>query len=93
MKRKYFTKTGETLAKVGRFKKIYFSANSCFFNWHGIRYHLDEIPSLSYPVFYVDNEGKLGVISGYITISNCFGVYVEIDPNGEAAQLWEVIED
>ena len=86
----YNTTDGNTLRKVGREKKVYFNGFSAYFMWNGRRQKFDEIPRLSYPVMYEDENGKIATIGGYITISNCFGVLVEITEN-ETIQLWEEI--
>lgn len=87
----YNTTDGNKIRKIGRLKKIHF-ANRDFFVWNGRRQHLDEIPRLSYPIFYEDDNGKTGVIGGYITLCNVYGVLVELDENAEAVQIWEEIE-
>ena len=95
MRKTYTTKDGGKIRKVGRMKKIYFGISetaSPYFMWGGRRQSLDEIPALHYPVMYEDEAGKVGAIGGYITLCNWGGVLVEIDPNGEAVQLWEEIE-
>ena len=75
-----------TIRKIGREKKVYFESDLCYFMWNGIRYHLDEVCSLSYPVMYEDENGKLGDIGGFLIVSSTYGVLVEtID--GEAVQL------
>lgn len=89
MRKTYTTTDGNSIRKIGREKKIYFSENP-YFVWNGTRYHFDEIPRLSYPIMYEDEAGKIGNMEGYITISNCFGVLVEL-LEGEAVQLWEEI--
>ena len=88
--KKYITTDGETITKQGRAKKIYLDAKGAFFVWNGRRKRMENVPRLSYPIMYEDERGKLGVIGGYITLCNMGGVFVEIDPNGEAVQLWEV---
>ena len=87
----YATTDGNNIRKIGREKKIYFSENP-YFLWNGTRYHFDEIPRLSYPIMYEDENGKNGVIGGYIGISNLYGVLVELFDGGEAVQLWEEID-
>lgn len=91
MKKEYKTTDGNKIRKIGREKKIYFSENP-YFLWNGTRYHFDEIPRLSYPIMYENEAGRLADIGGYITISNCFGVLVEL-LEGEAVQLWEELTD
>lgn len=85
----YTTTDGQKIKKVGRKKKIYFTDTDTYFMWNGRRQKLFEIPRLSYPIMYEDQDGKLGSIGGYITISNCFGVYVEVSADCETIQLWE----
>ena len=90
--KQYRTKDGYMIRKIGRSKKIYFNGNGePYFLWNGNRQKFDNIPNLSYPVMYEDENGKLGVIGGYITISNVFGVLVELDDSSESVQLWEEI--
>lgn len=87
----YNTTDGHKIKKIGREKKIYFSENP-YFVWNGRRQHLDEIPRLSYPILYEDENGKTGVIGGYITICNVYGVLIEL-LDGEAVQIWEEITE
>jgi len=86
----YKTTDGNKIRKVGRQKKVYFGNERIYFLWNGSRQFLDEIPRLSYPIIYEDENGKIAPIGGYITITNCFGVLVEITEN-ETIQLWEEI--
>lgn len=88
-------KTGNKFKTIGAWKQIFFTkSGSPYFMWNGHRQHLDNIPRLSYPIMYhVQHEGDIdGVIGGYITISNCYGVLVEIHETGEAVRLYEEIE-
>lgn len=87
----YTTKDGNKIKKIGRAKKIYFTENDCYFLWNGTRQRFSEIPKLTYPIMYDYKDGKTGAIGGYITISNCYGVLVEILENSEQVQLWEEI--
>jgi len=92
MKRKIYTTTdGNKIRKVGRQKKVYFAENP-YFVWNGRRQHFDEIPRLSYPIMYTDDNEKTGVIGGYICLCNWGGVLVELDENSETVQLWEELE-
>lgn len=91
--KEYRTKDGYKIKSIGRDKQIYFNNDgSCFFVWNGRRYRLDEVMRLTYPVFYEDNDGKLGFCSGYITISNCIGVLVELTCDDQCIQLWQEVE-
>ena len=83
---------GVVIRKIGRAKKVYFESNYCYFVWGGKRVRLDDVVSLSYPVMYEDENGKLGDIGGFIGVSNCYGVLVEV-LDGEAVQLWEEVEN
>lgn len=90
--KQYRTKDGYMIRKIGRSKKIYFNGSGePYFLWNRCRQKFDDIPRLSYPVMYEDERGKLGAIGAYITISNVFGVLVELDDSGEAVQMWEEI--
>ena len=92
MKKEYKTTDGNKIRKIGREKKIYFSENP-YFIWNGTRYHFEEIPHVSYPIMYEDENGESGgVIGGYIGITNLYGVLVELIEGGEAVQLWEEID-
>lgn len=86
----YKTNDGYIIRAIGRNKKIDFNfSGDPFFRWNGRRVKLDEVMRLSYPVFYEDENGKTGAIGGYIGISNCYGVLVEITNDGEKVQLWD----
>ena len=80
------------IRKVGREKRIYYTAdgNDSFIRWNNKRIYLSAIMGLSYPIFYEDDRGKHGYLSGYITLCNFGGVYVEI-LDGEYIQLWEQV--
>lgn len=89
----YKTKDGNNIRKVGRKKKIYFNNNgNPYFVWNGRRESFDNIPRLSYPIFYENNDGKLSYIGGYICLCNFGGVLVELDENSETVQLWEELD-
>lgn len=83
----FLTNNNTKIIKVGREKKLYFTENDTYFLWCGHRQKLSEIPRLNYPVMYTDENDKLNYIGGYITISNCLGVLVQITEN-ETVQLW-----
>lgn len=86
----YTTTDGNKIKKVGRAKKIFFdNAGNPYFKWNGRKQNFDDIPRLHYPIMYTDDNEKIGVIGGYITLCNVYGVLVEIDDNAEAVQLWE----
>ena len=88
----YKTNNNTTISKIGRMKKInYTMYGAPFFIWNGRRYHFENVPRLSYPIMYTDDDGRLCDIGGYIGISNCFSVLVEIIDGGEAVQLWEEV--
>lgn len=89
--KEYKTKDGYTIRRIGREKKLYFGPNNIYFLWNGRRYNLDDIPRLSYPIFYDDENGKTGTIGGYITISNVYGVLVEVTEN-ETIILYQELE-
>lgn len=86
----YNTTDGHKIKKVGREKKIYFSENP-YFVWNGRRRYFDSISCLTYPIMYEDDNGKTGVIGGYVTICNAYGVLIEL-LDGEAVQIWEEVE-
>lgn len=87
----YKTTNGGTIKKVGREKKIYMSERP-YFMWGEKRQHLDEIPRLSYPIMYEDENGKISPIGGYCCITNCYGVLIELTADGEAVQIWEELD-
>lgn len=92
--RQYKTKEGYSIRTIGREKKVYFTSNGgAYFLWNGRRQSLEEIERLSYPVFYEDENGKTGFCSGCITISNCYGVLVELSECCEAVTLYETVEE
>lgn len=80
------------LRKVGRKKHIYYTAdgNDSFIRWHNKRVYVSAFMGLTYPVFYEDERGQHGYLSGCITLCNWGGVYVEI-VDGESVQLWEEV--
>ena len=91
--KRYQTTDGYTITKNGRAKRLYYNDyGRAYFMWNGRREYIDNVMRLSYPVMYDDN-GKIGVIGGYITITNCFGVLVEVDENCESVQLWNENRD
>ena len=90
--REYTTTDNNRIRKTGREKKIFFNRNGeAYFLWNGRMEKLENIMRLSYPIMYEDERGKLGVIGGYITISNTYGVLVELSECCETVQLWEEI--
>ena len=89
--KEYTTADGYKIRRIGREKKLYFESDYIYFMWAGHRYRLENIPRLSYPIFYEDENGKTGYLSGYITICNTYGVLVEITEN-ETIILYEEIE-
>lgn len=87
----YKTNNNTIILKVGREKRInYTRGGDPYFNWRGRRVRFDTVLRSSYPTTYTDDDGRLGDIGGYITISNCCGVLVEII-DGDAVQLWEEV--
>ena len=90
----YQTTEGYTITKNGRGKLIYFNNNGeLYFVWNGKRIYLDHVMRLTYPVMYNDDNGKTGVISGYLTLTNWYGVLVEINDSGDTVQLWNENRD
>lgn len=78
---------------VGRYKKIYYNGRGePYFMRGNCREKFDDIPRLSYPVMVDDEQGKTIVIGGYIPISNCLALLVELHPDGEMVRLWKEIE-
>ena len=93
MRKTYITTDGNRIRKTGREKKIYLNmSGDPYFKWNGRCYRFDDISRLTYPVMYEDQDGKLGVIGGYICLCNWGGVLVEL-LDGEAVQLWDEIQD
>ena len=92
--REYTTKDKTKIRKIGRYKKIFFNNNGDpYFKWNGNRIYFDNsVLRLSYPIMYETENRYLGVIGGYITISNTISVLVEIDDVSEYVQLWEEVE-
>ena len=92
--REYTTQDGNRIRKNGRAKKIYFNIDgSSYFLWNGRRQRLDDIPRLTYPVFFENEDGKTDFCSGYICLCNWGGVLVQIDDSGEAVQLYDEIQN
>ena len=90
--KEYRTRDGYSVRTIGRDKGIFENKNGePFFNWNGRRVYLDTVLRLTYPIMYEDQDGKLGAIGGYIGISNCYGILVEVTCDGEAVQLWEEV--
>lgn len=88
----YKTNNHTMIKRCGREKRInYTRGGDPYFNWRGRRVRFDTVLRSSYPTTYTDDDGKLGVIEGYLGISNCYGVLVEIIDGGEAVQLWEEV--
>ena len=89
----YKTKDNTTIKRIGRDKQIYFTlSGKAYFIWNNRRIKLDEVMRLSYPVFFEDEKGYLRFCSGYIGISNCFGVLVELTNDDQSIQLYEEVE-
>ena len=90
-------KTGVKFKSLGRHKKINFSTDGrAYFMWHNRRNYLDEIMRCTYPImcYKGENVGDIDkIISGYIGISNCYGVLVAIEDGGEYVTLWTEIDD
>lgn len=85
----YTEKNGNKYSPVGGYKKLYWTDKGCYFLFRGRRVYMEDIPSLSYPVMVEDEEGKLIVIGGYMSICNTFGLLVEVDAvSSEAVRLW-----
>ena len=85
----YKTDNNTIISKIGRQKKIFFNnQGNPYFVWNNTRQYFDNIPRLSYPTLYTDENGKKGHCGGYIPLCNCGGVLVEIIDGGEAVQLW-----
>ena len=91
MKKLYNTNYHNHIRKLGREKKLYCSSKGFYFMWNGRRHYTDNILRLYDPMTYTDDNGKLGVIGGYITISNNYGVVVELT-EWETIQLWEEVK-
>lgn len=84
-----------TLRTASRWMKVRFGireTTSPYFIHHGRRYHFSDIERLYYPPMYRDADGKEPIICGSISLGLC-GFYVELDPDGEYARLWEVVTD
>lgn len=91
--REYTTTDGKRIKKNGRVKGVkWTTAGEPYFVWGSRRYKLGEVLRLSYPILYHDENDKLCDIGGYIGITNCFGVLVEIIADGEAVQLWNELD-
>lgn len=89
----YKTDNNTIISKIGRQKKIFFNnQGNPYFLWNNRRQFFDNIPRLSYPLFYTDENGKKGHCGGYIPLCNWGGVLVEIVNDGEAVQLWNDIQ-
>ena len=80
---------------VSRWIKIRFSVKegNPYFMWGNRRQYLDDVPSVCHPMMYEDKDGSIGVIGGYIVISNCCSVLVEIHPDCEYVRLWEELDN
>ena len=88
--KEYTTTDGHRIRKNGRTKRIYFTnSGSPYFVWNGRRQKLEEIPRLTYPVFFENEEGKTDYCTGYICLCNWGGVLVSIDESGESIQLYD----
>lgn len=87
----YTEKNGSKYSPVGGYKKLYWTNKGWYFLFRGRRVYGSDVPSLSYPVMVEDEAGKLIVIGGYMELSNCFGLLVEIDPDCESARLWSEV--
>ena len=98
MSKTYLTTDGRyKVTKIGRPRKIYFTQRDGrpYFIQFGRRVHLDEVQRFIYPMMYEDEHGKVGVISGYHTVTNWHGYSVEILDGGEAVQIFteELVEE
>lgn len=79
--------------RIGRKKKLNCSYTGRFyFVWRDVRYYLDDIMKLDYPVFFYRDDHILDFCGGYICLSNCYGVLVSVDDCGEYVELFEEIE-
>lgn len=88
----YKTENNTIIKKIGRQKKIFFNNQGApYFMWNNTRQYFDNIPRLSYPTLYTDENGKTGAIGGYIPLGFWGGVLVEILENSETVQLWNEI--
>ena len=92
----YFEQNNKTrgYSPVGRYKKVYYNGacGAPYFRWNGRRTYFDDIPRLAYPIMLENEDGKMIVLGGYITLTNTCGVLVEIHPDGEYMRLWQEIE-
>lgn len=80
------------LKKFGRVKRIFFDRGGRAYYCRGnMRTYIDIVERLTYPYFYEDENGKVGVISGYEYIGAYSPLYVEILDDGESVQLWEEV--
>lgn len=85
-----------TLKTASRWIKIRFGikeTTSPYFIKNGERIHLDWIMRTSSPIMYRDEEGRDGVISGYLCLCNWGGYLLEIHPDCEYVRLWEELDN
>ena len=91
-RRSYKTDRGYKVRKLGREKRIYYTAaGEPFFVWNGRREHFENVLRIDPPVMYEDENGKKGAIGGGICVCNFGGPLVELCEGCEAVQLWEEI--
>ena len=87
------TQEGYSIKRLGRKKKIYCDyLDRFYFVWRDVRYYLDEIMRMTYPVFFYRDDHTLDFCSGCICLSNCYGVLVWLDDCGEYVEIYEEIE-
>lgn len=87
------TQDGYSIKRIGRKKKIYCNyLDRFYFVWHDVRYYLDDIMKLCYPVFFYRGDHTLDFCSGYICLSNCYSVLVSVDDNADYVEIYVEIE-
>lgn len=83
---------GIKLKRIGRKKKLYIN-NRVYFKWNGRRYHLNNIMRMEYPIMFYRDDHTLDYCSGYMTISNTYGILVCIAESGEYVEIFEEREE
>lgn len=68
-------------------------ADYLYFMWGRKKIAFGDVERLTHPIFVEDEDGKLIVISGYYTISNCLSILVEIDDSCECVRVWKEEEE
>lgn len=91
---KYRTENKTIIEKLGREKSIFFNATgTAYFVWNGRRVRLDDVMRLSYPLFFEDEDGYKRFCCGYIGVTNCYGVLVELVNDDTSIQLYTEKEE